>query len=119
MSKALFQSVTPLLPAWPTLADDLRFYTEQLGFEIVWQGGNAAGIRRGGVQFLLLESDNRNWAENASAGIGVDDLDALYAEYRTIKANVGPLEMKPWGRREFHAILPSGVCLQFFQTAVL
>jgi len=96
MSKAQFQSVTPLLPARPTLADDLRFYTEELGFEIVWQGGNAAGIRRGSVQFLLIESDNRNWAENASAGIGVDDLDALHAEYRTIRAKVGALEVKPW-----------------------
>jgi hypothetical protein len=23
--------------------------------------------------------------------------------------------MKFWGRREFHMIVPSGVCLQFFQ----
>lgn len=116
MSKPQFQSVTPLLPAWPTVADDVRFYTEQMGFEIVWQGGNAAGVRRGAVAFTLIESDNRNWAENASASIGVDDLDAQYEEYRGILAKVGALEMQPWGRREFHLILPSGVCLQFFQT---
>ena len=45
----------------------------------------------------------------------MDDLDALYAEYRNVSAKVGPLEMKIWGRREFHMILPTGVCLQFYQ----
>jgi hypothetical protein len=23
--------------------------------------------------------------------------------------------VKPWGRREFHMIVPHGVCLQFYQ----
>jgi hypothetical protein len=45
----------------------------------------------------------------------VSDLDALYDEYRGIAAQVGPLEMKFWGRREFHMIVPSGVCLQFYE----
>jgi hypothetical protein len=39
----------------------------------------------------------------------------LYAEYRGVDARVGPLELKSWGRREFHMILPSGVALQFYQ----
>ena len=115
---ATLRSVTPLLPAAPSLAEDLRFYTQELGFAIEWEGGGMAGIRRGGVAFNLVQSDNRVWAENASASIGVDDLDALYAEYRTARsARVGPLELKSWGRREFHMILPSRVCLQFYQAA--
>jgi len=112
----MLRSVTPLLPAGPSLANDLRFYTGQLGFTVEWEGGGMAGIRRGDVAFNLVQNDNRAWAENASASIGVDDLDALYAEYRTARsARVGPLEMKSWGRREFHMVLPSGVCLQFYQ----
>lgn len=74
-----------------------------------------AGVRRGRVEFNLVQNSNAVWAENTSASIGVDDLAALYAEYRTTSAQVGPLEVKSWGRREFHMILPSGVCLQFFQ----
>jgi hypothetical protein len=31
------------------------------------------------------------------------------------KKNINPLELKSWGRREFHMIVPSGVCLQFYQ----
>ena len=74
-----------------------------------------AGIRRGEITFLLVENSNREWADNASFSIGVSDLDALYAEYKNIPAKVGPLEMKFWGRREFHMVVPSGVCFQFFQ----
>src|SRR5262245_37272296 len=115
MTTANLLTATHLLPAAPTLADDLRFYTEELGFSVTWQAGSMAGIRRGGVSFNLVESDNRNWAENASCSIGVDDLDALYEEYRGVSARVGPLEMKSWGRREFHMVVPSGVCFQFYR----
>jgi Glyoxalase/Bleomycin resistance protein/Dioxygenase superfamily len=114
-SQATLLTVTPLVPAGPKLADALRFYTEQLGFAITWQGGEMAGVRRGGVEFNLVQNSNPVWADNASASIGVDDLDTLYSEYRTAPAQVGPLEAKSWGRREFHMILPSGVCLQFYQ----
>ena len=115
MTSTKFVSVTPLLPAAPSLADDLKFYTSELGFTITWQAGTGAGIERGAVAFNLVESDNSNWAENASCSIGVDDLDALYEEYRGVAARVGPLEMKSWGRREFHMVVPSGVCFQFYQ----
>ena len=108
-------TVTSMVPAGPSLADAVRFYTEQLGFAVTWQAGSMAGVRRGGVEFNLVQNDNRGWAENASFSIGVDDLDALYQEYRGIAARVGPLEMKSWGRREFHLIVPSGVCFQFYQ----
>lgn len=114
-TKASFHSVTPLMPAGKSLAAALAFYTGELGFSVVWQGGAMAGISRDGVAFNLVENDNREWAENASFSIGVSDLEALYEEYRHRSAKVGELEMKAWGRREFHLIAPSGVCFQFYQ----
>jgi len=113
--KAAFRSTVPLLPAGVRLADALDFYTRHLGFSVVWQSGGMAGIRRDGVAFNLVENDVKAWADNASFGIGVDGLDALYGELRGVPAGVGPLEIKPWGRREFHVIVPSGVCLQFYE----
>lgn len=113
--KTTFHSVTPLLPTGGSLPDALRFFTEHLGFAVVWQGGSMAGIERDGVGFNLVENDNREWAENASFSIGVTDLHALFEEYRHIPARVGPLEMKAWGRREFHLVAPSGVCFQFYE----
>jgi len=113
--KPVLRSVTPMIPTGGSLEEALAFYTRQMGFAVVWQNGGMAGIRRDGIAFNLIENSNREWADNASFSIGVSDLDALYQECREIPANVGPLEMKFWGRREFHMIVPSGVCLQFFQ----
>ena len=110
-----FLSVTPLIPTGGPIREALSFFTEHMAFVVLWQNANVAGIKRGGVSFLLVENTNRDWADNASFSIGVSDLEALYNEYKNIPAKVGPLEMKFWGRREFHMILPSGVCLQFFQ----
>jgi hypothetical protein len=113
--KAAFHSVTPLIPAGGSLAAGLAFYTEQMGFHVVWQYDSAAGIARDDVAFNLVENDDRAWAENASFSIGVSDLEGLYQEYCQIAAKVGALETKAWGRREFHLIAPSGVCFQFYQ----
>ena len=113
--KATLRAITPLIPAGPSLEAALAFFTASLGFAVEWQDGSMAGIRRDGVAFLLVVNDERAWAENASFSVGVSDLDALYAEYRGAPGRVGPLEEKPWGRREFHMVVPSGVCLQFYQ----
>jgi catechol 2,3-dioxygenase-like lactoylglutathione lyase family enzyme len=116
--KASLRSVTPLIPAGRNLDAALAFYTEHLGFSILWQGKGMAGIRRDGISFNLVENNNQDWAANASFSIGVSDLEALYQEYRQVPAKVGPLEQKPWGRREFHMIVPPGVCLQFYEDVV-
>lgn len=113
--KATFFSVTPLIPAGESLASALAFYTEQMGFRVVWEAGAMAGIERDEVTFNLVENGNRAWAENASFSVGVSDLEPLYEEYRNISAKVGALEMKTWGRREFHLIAPPGVAFQFYQ----
>jgi hypothetical protein len=42
-------------------------------------------------------------------------VDALHDEYARRGVAPGALEMKPWGRREFHVITPSGVCFQFYE----
>lgn len=114
MAKVTFGSVSPMLPTGASIAEALAFYRDQLGFSIVWQDKNGAGIARDAVSFNLVVNNNREWIENSSYSIGVSDLDALYEEYRGVKARIGPLEVKPWGRREFHMIVPSGVCLQFY-----
>jgi hypothetical protein len=104
-----------MIPTGGSLADALKFYQEQMGFSVLWEAGGMAGIGRDEIGFNLVENENRQWAENASFSIGVSNLDALYEEYRGIAARVGPLETKLWGRREFHMIVPSGVCLQFYE----
>jgi len=108
-----FVSVTPLIPTGSTLAEALRFYSD-LGFSVTWQAGGMAGICRDGICFNLVQNNSREWADNSSYSIGVSDLETLYQEYKKRQMSVGPLEMKMWGRREFHLIAPSGVCFQFY-----
>lgn len=110
-----FLSVMPLIPTGGTLAEALGFYTGQLGFDVTRQWESGAIIRRGSVSFMLVPNNNREWADNSSYSIGVSDLDAVSAEFTSRGVAMGPLEVKFWGRREFHMIVPSGVCLQFFQ----
>jgi hypothetical protein len=114
-STSVFRSVTPLLPAGESLSEALRFFRESLGFSIVWQSESMAGVSRDSVVLNLVENNNQEWAKNASYSFGVSDIELLYAEYKEIPARIGPLEMKPWGRREFHMIISSGVCLQFYE----
>lgn len=108
-------SVTPLLPAGSDLAAALEFYTNHMGFSVLWQDDGMAGIVRDDISFNLVVNSSRAWAENASLSIGVSDLEGLYQEYRQAPAEVGPLEEKAWGRREFHMIVPSGICFQFYE----
>ena len=114
---ATFVTATPLVPAGPSLEEALRLYVGHMGFHVTWQAPGAAGIEREGVSLNLVQNSNRDWAENCSLSIGVHDLVGLYYEYADIPARVGPMEVKAWGRNEFHVVLPSGVCLQFSEAA--
>lgn len=113
---ATFVTATPLVPAGPSLEEALRLYVGHMGFHVVWQAPGAAGIERDGVSFNLVQNSNREWAENCSISIGVQDLVGLYYEYADLPGTrVGIIEVKAWGRNEFHIVLPSGVCLQFYE----
>ncbi|MBV9646074.1 MAG: hypothetical protein JO043_01250 [Candidatus Eremiobacteraeota bacterium] len=114
--EAVFRSVTPMIPSIVPIDEAIAFYTEHMGFRVLWRGNCGAGIVRDGVALNLVENTNLEWANNTSLSIGVSSLDDLYEEFRTIPAKIGPLEVKAWGRREFHLIAPSGVCFQFYES---
>ena len=116
---ATFVTATPMIPAGPSLEEALRLYVGHMGFHVTWQAPGAAGIEREGVSFNLVQNSDRQWAENCSVSIGVHDLVGLYYEYADLPGRVGPMEVKAWGRNEFHVILPSGVCLQFYEAEEL
>jgi catechol 2,3-dioxygenase-like lactoylglutathione lyase family enzyme len=44
--KASLRSLTPLIPSGGSLAAALAFYTEHMGFSIVWQGLRAQSAAR-------------------------------------------------------------------------
>jgi hypothetical protein len=53
-----------MIPTGGTLAEALKFYTEQMGFLISWAGDTGAGIVRDNVSLNLVVNTNREWIEN-------------------------------------------------------
>jgi len=115
---ARFMALTPMVPTGGPLSEALNYYCGTLGFTVEWRddGGGVAGIARGDVRLNLVENENRQWIDNASFRIRLDDLDAFYAEIRGVAGRLEPPFVTPWGQREVHLIVPSGVCFQFYQT---
>ena len=94
---AKWHSITPMIPTGASqVPDSLDFFVRELGFSILWQTDSMAAIRRDQIDIMLVENNNRDWADNASFSIGVSELDSLYSEYKNSSARLGPLEMKFW-----------------------
>jgi uncharacterized glyoxalase superfamily protein PhnB len=86
-----------------------RYYRDILGFEIGWlyPGKGIGAVSRGDVVIFFRRTDppfapTVHW-------VFAEDLDESYAELKGSGANiVEPLEMKPWGLRQFTVADPDG-----------
>ncbi|MBV8162621.1 MAG: VOC family protein [Acidimicrobiia bacterium] len=108
--EAQLANVIPVLPA-RDVGDAVRFYVEQLGFDLVFQDREKqpeyAGVRRGGVELHLQFQFERDFAAG-SAGqcmlrVVVDDPDLLFEEYadKGVFHDRTELGNTEWGTREF------------------
>lgn len=108
----VFRGLTPLSPAKDEAAA-IAFYEQQLGFTANGYGG----VKRGDVEILFYQTDDKHLAEWTSFRIQLDHIEPLYEEYRSknvIHPN-GPLHTTEWGTREFSIIDQDGVCITFFE----
>jgi uncharacterized glyoxalase superfamily protein PhnB len=107
---AQFQAIIPVLPA-RDVAEAIRFYVEQLGFEVFFKDSEDkptyAGLRRGSVRLHLQFQFEKDF-EAGTAGqcmlrFLVDDTDALFAEYKDkgVFHDRTQLRDTTWGTREF------------------
>lgn len=79
-----------------------RHYRDALGFEIGWldRSKQIGAVSRGSVAIFFRKRVPP--FEPAVHWVFADDLDASYGELRSLGARiVEPLEMKPWGLRQF------------------
>ncbi len=102
------------------------FYVEKLGFRVAFTFGDFyAGVERDGIMIHLKLSDTpdpgrqtKQREDHLDVYINVDDVAALYAEYQSRGVMFAqPLEVKPWGMREFVVWDNSGFILHFGQNA--
>ncbi len=81
-----------------------RLHAEYPGFLIYF-------IEEAEVHFWLCEDSSL--PENSSVYLRVNDIDTLYRRYEGSPYVVIPLQMRPWGIREFYLKDPNGILYKF------
>lgn len=103
MSEKRLTSIGPPVPELPVTDVERaqRYYRDVLGFEIGWlEPGEIGAVSRGKAVVFLRKRTAP--FEAAVHWVFAQDIDATYDELRSLGANiVDPLEMKPWGIRQF------------------
>ena len=106
----MLKQITPFVPC-TTLADQIAFYRDVLGFTVGFQEDNYAFLRRDAVAIRLVEVsadvDLHHPERQGSFYIDVEDVDALYAELAPAlatlpKGRVRAPFAQDYGQREFH-----------------
>jgi catechol 2,3-dioxygenase-like lactoylglutathione lyase family enzyme len=119
-----FVQVTPFMHV-PSLEEAVRFFTEVLGFEVLFRYGiDYAYVEREGVGFRILQNRGQDGAPPGNRRfayyIDVRDVDALHAELAPRLARlpagdvVGPIDQR-YGQRELLLLAPDGNVLAFGQ----
>jgi uncharacterized glyoxalase superfamily protein PhnB len=121
---ATIKHAIPILPAGNT-AESLKWWTEICGFTETFRDATPphyAGIQRGGAELHISGMGDKALArkvgEQTMLRLAVTGIEDLYVEYQKRGGKVHPngsLHRKPWGRKEFAAIDPNGVCVTFME----
>lgn len=107
---AQLKQITPFVPC-SSLARQLAFYTQVLGFKVGFQADNYAYLHRDNVALRLVEVDGsidlKHPQREGSFYIDVDDVDGVYAamsaQLDTLpKGRVRAPFDQDYGQREFH-----------------
>lgn len=114
MSTAIFSTI-PVLASLD-LAESVRFYVEQLGFEQrQYLPDRYAIVSRDGAEIHFWPCSQRLIAENTSCYLRVTDVDALYREFLGRGVRLDAPQYCEWDMRELYVIDPHGNLLKFGQ----
>lgn len=97
------------------------FYVEKLGFRVVNEPEGWIFVERDGFMIMLGECPDDMHPSTLGchsyfAYLGVDDVDAFYAQVRASGAELtSPIADKPWGMREFGVRTVDGHRIMFGQ----
>jgi uncharacterized glyoxalase superfamily protein PhnB len=118
----IIKSAIPVLPAADAM-ESLKWWTEVCGFKESFRDATPptyAGIYRDEAHLHISGMTDKGLArtvgDQTMVRLAVKGIEAIYAEYQKRGGKVhpnGPLQMKPWGTKEFGAIDPNGVCVTF------
>lgn len=101
------------------LTKSATYYKDQLGFTSLWSDAGWHFLARDKFIVMLGECpDDRSAFETVNhsyfAYIDVENIDALYEEYRSKAVDIlSEIENKPWGQREFSVRTVDGHRIMF------
>lgn len=94
-----------------------EYYIAQLGFELIGDYGNYLLLKKEGIEIHFFEFKDLVPNENyGQVYIRLNDIDEFYKEL--LEKNISihpncPLEIKPWGQKEFALLDPDNNLLTF------
>jgi len=109
---AKLSRVAPELPV-TDLRASIEYYVQRLGFSLAMKMEDYAVLERDGVAIHLFGDAER---KHSPVGLHIftPELDEIFQEFQTREAKiVQPIEIKPWGNREFRIIDECGNELKF------
>ena len=116
-----FIQITPFMHV-TDIERALAFFTDSLGFKVLFRMANYAYIHRETVGFRLLEAEGDEGAPPGNRRfayyIDVHDVDSLYAELKPKLDLLPPKDVhgpadKPYGQRELLVLAPDGNLIAF------
>jgi catechol 2,3-dioxygenase-like lactoylglutathione lyase family enzyme len=118
-----FIQITPFMHV-PDLAPALAFFTDILGFEVLFRASDYAYIEREGAGIRILAGQGEDGAPPGNRRfayyVDVRDVDALYAELKPRLDTLPPRDVhgpadKHYGQRELLVLAPDGNLIAFGQ----
>ncbi len=103
-----FRGISPLIPV-ADIAAALEFYRESLGFALGWKAGDPpthANVCRDGIDITLVLDPPS--AGSGNAYVYLSGVDRYRAELATRRVQVGALESRAYGMRDFMVRDPFG-----------
>lgn len=113
MSNLSVTEIKAFVPA-KQFALSKQFYLD-LGFSLASEGGGVAYFHIGDASFLLQDFCADNLAENFMMHLLVQDVDAWWQQItqsgivQKYDVKLSPIQLQPWGMRDFCIADPSGV----------
>jgi catechol 2,3-dioxygenase-like lactoylglutathione lyase family enzyme len=108
-------TIRDLVPQLPILdmAKAKHFYCEVLGCTLRDAYPDFLILLFEGLELHLWLCDNKAIPESSSFYIRVTDIEALYQRFSQVPGIVLPLQLRPWGIKEFYIMDFSGNLLKF------
>lgn len=116
--KVTINSIAPALPANDVLKA-VEWYEQKLGFSRLFvhpvESPNFGAVKRDGAEIHIFQMKIDPKKSDWMSHLRVTGIEQLYEEYSmqgVIHSN-GPLQVKPWGDKEFTVVDLDGACLTF------